>query len=200
VLGHAIAVQPSSGGFTDRAGFLFVGALPDDDTPNADSLRWFVGKVWPLVCATLGPSAKLRIVGTCQAPSVLALASASVQIVGAVPDLRPELESARVFVVPTRYAAGMPHKAHEAAAGGLPMVVTPLIADQLGWRGKVPLGAEPADFAAECLRLHEDAGHWATVREQLLAAVADDCAPAAFDSALAAVLGRRGPAQGPTGS
>jgi len=64
----------------------------------------------------------------------------------------------------------------------------------------VPFGAEPAEFAAECLRLHQDAGHWATVREALLTAVTQDCAPAVFERALAVVLGRPDPAHDSTGS
>ena len=92
--------------------------------------------------------------------------------------------------MPTRYAAGVPHKAHEAAARGLPMVVTPLIADQLGWHEQVPVGADARAFADQCLRLHSDAAHWASVRQHLLASVARDCSPATFDRALQAVLGR----------
>ena len=191
VLGHTLLPVPQPKPFEARNGFLFVGALPADDTPNADSLRWFVGEVWPHIVARLGSAAQLRIVGVCQAPSVLALARPGIQVLGQAEDLAAQLDAARVFIVPTRYAAGVPHKAHEAAARGLPMVVTPLIADQLGWRDRVPVGADPQAFAEACLRLHGDPRHWGQVRDQLLTAVARDCSPAAFERALQAVLGRR---------
>jgi glycosyltransferase involved in cell wall biosynthesis len=47
---------------------------------------------------------------------------------GPQPDLRPFYDAARVFIVPTRYAAGIPFKAHEAAAFGVPLVVSGVIA------------------------------------------------------------------------
>ena len=48
-------------------------------------------------------------------------------------DLTSLYNQARVFVVPTRYAAGIPYKAHEAASFGVPLVVSNLIGEQLGW-------------------------------------------------------------------
>jgi hypothetical protein len=49
VLGHEVKVVRDTPGFGPRSGFLFVGAMTDDDTPNSDSVRWFVREVWPLV-------------------------------------------------------------------------------------------------------------------------------------------------------
>jgi hypothetical protein len=37
----------------------------------------------------------------------------------------------RVFAAPTRYSPGIPLKVHDAAAHGLPVVRTPLMAEQL---------------------------------------------------------------------
>ncbi len=80
--------------------------------------------------------------------------------------LRGRLESpdtlyrqCRVFIAPTRFAAGIPHKVQEAAAHGVPAVVTPLLARQLGWRHEqeVLVAENPQDFAAQCLRLYRDA-------------------------------------------
>ncbi len=50
VLGHTIEkVQKPSKCFHDRFGFLFVGAIQSDDSPNGDSLIWFLKEVWPLI-------------------------------------------------------------------------------------------------------------------------------------------------------
>lgn len=190
VLGHALDVVPATPGFESRRGFVFVGALPADDTPNADSLVWFVSEVWPAIVAALGPDAVLHVVGRCDAPRVRALAAPTVRLHGQVDDLAPHLDAARVFVVPTRYAAGVPHKAHEAAARGLPLVATPLIASQLGWEEIVAVGPDAAAFAAQCIALHGDPTRWRAMREQLLAAVARDCAPALFAHAVAELLPR----------
>jgi len=50
---------------------------------------------------------------------------------GPVTDLTPLYDSHRVFVAPTRFAAGVPYKVHEAASFGLPVVATDLLRRQL---------------------------------------------------------------------
>ena len=190
VLGHSFAARPCAAPFAARRGFLFVGALPADDTPNADSMFWFVREVWPRIVDVLGDDAGLDIVGVCEAPGVRALAGPAVRVHGKVEDLGRFYAAARVFIVPTRYAGGIPYKAHEAAAHGLPMVVSPLIARQLDWFERVPVGAGAAGFADACLRLHREPAEWAAVRRRVLAAVHRDCAPIAFQHTVQAILGR----------
>lgn len=189
VLGHELPVVRDTPAFATRCGLLFVGALTADDTPNSDSLRWFVGQVWPQLRAALGPEARFDVVGACDAPSVQALAGNGVVLHGRVDDLAPFIDAARVFVVPTRYAAGIPHKAHEAAARGLPLVATPLIARQLGWDGWLPHAADATGFAQACRRLHDDEALWLQQRQAVLQAVARDCSPDAFRGALELAIG-----------
>jgi GT2 family glycosyltransferase len=191
VLGHALDLRPGTAGHAERRGFLFVGALTADDTPNADSLLWFLGRAWPKIVDALGDGAVLDIVGLCEAPAVKAYAGPAVRLHGSIDSLDEVFDRARVFVVPTRYAAGIAHKAHLAAARGLPMVLSPLIAEQLGWSATAPVGASAAEFAQECLRLHGDAGHWARTREKLIAAVREDCDPRRFDETLRGLLAPR---------
>lgn len=192
VLGHTLAPRPGAAGFPARRGFLFVGATEGDDSPNTDSLLWFVREVWPRLVEALGSGARLDIVGPCESESIAALdgldaAGSLIRVHGRVPSVDAFYDQARVFVVPTRFAAGIPHKAHEAAAHGLPMVVSPLIAEQLGWPA-LPQAADGPGFAQACLALHGDALGWSAAREQLLAAVARDCSPAAFEQTVRQLL------------
>jgi hypothetical protein len=189
VLGHSIANKPTSTPFAARSGFLFVGAMHDDNSPNADSMRWFIQQVWPLVRAKLGASAVLDVVGYCQADSVRRLDGNGVRIHGAVDSLDPYFEQARVFVVPTRFAGGIPHKAHEAASRGVPMVATQLIARQLGWRKAVLSADNPAAFAEHCVTLHSQESTWTTLRELGLQHTARDCSDEHFRSTLYAAIG-----------
>ena len=193
VLGHEVEAAPDTPGYEARADFLFVGAMTADDTPNSDSMRWFVGQVWPLIREQLGAGVRLHLVGASEAPSVRALAQADVILRGRVDNLNGVLDGARVFVVPTRYAAGIPHKAHEAAARGLPMVVTRLIADQLGWTDFLAVADAPDAFARHCVALYRDAQAWHRQREAVLAAVQRDCAPATFRAAIARLMERTAP-------
>jgi glycosyltransferase involved in cell wall biosynthesis len=117
-------------------------------------------------------------------------AGAHLTSLGAVPDLSQVYSQARVFVAPTRFAAGIPLKVIEAAARGLPSVVTPLLAEQLGWRheGEVLVAATPEAFADQCMRLHEDEALWERLREGALRRVARDFDPALFDQFAAGLL------------
>lgn len=188
VLGHALQVQPTAADFGARSGFLFVGAITQDDCPNGDSILWFLDQVWPTVQAQLGEAAELDIVGVCESPQVQARRSATVRLCGRVDDLAPYFERRRVFIVPTRFAAGVPHKAHEAASRGLPMVTTPLIASQLNWTAELLVGADAESFAQACVRLHQSQDDWTRIRQAALAAIEHDCSAQAFAASVAGLL------------
>ncbi|WP_232631719.1 glycosyltransferase [Methylobacterium sp. Leaf118] len=188
VLGHALHVPAGPGpDFSERAGFVFVGALGREGQPNVDSLDWCLRSVWPLVRAAL-PSAELTIVGEIADTIRARFIRDGVRITGRVPRTEPHLDAARVFVAPTRFAAGIPHKVHEAVARGLPCVATPILADQLGWADGTGLLArdwrDPEAFATALVRLHEEAVTWQAVRAAGLARIREDCDPAAFTEAI----------------
>jgi GT2 family glycosyltransferase/LmbE family N-acetylglucosaminyl deacetylase/glycosyltransferase involved in cell wall biosynthesis len=181
VLGHTITAAMTTTRFNDRAGFLFVGAMESDDSPNTDSVLWFLREVWPSVRSALGPLAHLDVVGPCDSISVSAHADPDVKVWGRVASLNAFYERARVFIAPTRFAAGIPHKAHEAAAAGLPMVVSDLIASQLGWDDDCLARAGDARaFAQACIDLHLDEQRWSVFRQRARAAVEQDCSPQTF--------------------
>jgi GT2 family glycosyltransferase len=180
-LGHALRPVPGPRPFADRAGLLFVGAFYEPDSPNSDGVRWFAREVWPLLRARLG-RLRLVIAGARPGRSIRALAADDVEVLGSVPDLTPLYDQARVFIAPTRFAAGLPHKVHEAAAHGLPVVATSLLADQLGWRDGAVLSVadDPVSYANAVACLHEDETRWRRQRAAALDRVATDCAPGAF--------------------
>ncbi len=188
VLGHAVAPAPTPKAFEERAGMLFVGALRDEESPNIDSLLWFAAHVLPLLRKEI-PGITLHVVGDRGAPSLSLLEQDGIRFAGRVETIR-EYDDCRVFIAPTRFAAGIPHKLHEAAARGLPAVATPLLAGQLGWRDGVELlTAEDADaFAAQCARLHRDGALWRALRGRALEAVAADCSERTFREGLEALF------------
>jgi glycosyltransferase involved in cell wall biosynthesis len=190
LLGYPIALEPGTTPFAAREGFLFVGAMPGDDSPNADSLRWFAAEVLPLLRREFGEALRLQVVGQCDAPSVRALDHLALDLLGPVEDLRPLFENARVMVAPTRVAAGIPHKVHQSAAFGVPVVTTSLIAAQAAWRdGRDLLAASDArGFAEACTRLYRDEALWTAIRNSALDRVATDCSPAAFRQSIGVIL------------
>ena len=113
-------------------------------------------------------------------------------LVGPVDDLAGYFDQARVVVVPTRFAAGIPHKVHQSAALGVPVVATDLIAGQVGWEnGRELLAAEDAEgFADACARLFTDEALWQRLRRAALERCRQDCSPEPISRARSAPSSR----------
>ena len=190
-VGNSLRPSPGSRPFPARDGILFVGAMGDDASPNTDAVYWFWSEIMGPVRQQLRREVPFTIVGRNGSSKLKPLAAdRSIDLAGIVDDVAPFFDRARIFVAPTRYAAGIPLKIQEAAALGVPVVCTPIVAEQLGWCHDVELlVAEDAKaFAACCRDLHEDAALWTRIRLAALARVARDCAPDAFRDALDSAL------------
>lgn len=183
VLGHALDVEQSINDFQARAGLLFVGSLKHEGSPNVESLQWFCEYVLPTLRSDL-PDLRFTVVGEI-APSIRKrLTSYGIDIEGRVSDLAPYFDRSRVFVSPTRFAAGIPHKVHEAVARGLPAVVTPLLSAQLGWPDEhgylVADWQKPEEFSKAIMKLYTQPNVWHRLRRGGLDMIKTDLAPAAF--------------------
>ena len=190
VLGHAVVPQPTPQAFELRQDFLCVGQSLADESPNADAIVWFADRVLPRLQRELGRDVVLKLAGALNSPAVQARIGHGIVTMGRVPDLTETYGSARVFVAPTRYASGIPLKVYEAAARGVPCVITPLLAQQLGWthRREVLVAATPKEFAKACLKLYTDKALWTKIRKKALARVAKDCSRRAFDRVVRCVV------------
>ena len=185
VLGHGMETAAEPAPFDTRRGLLFVGALKDEHSPNVDSLLWFVCNVLPLIEREV-PEIDLAVAGHTAAPSLVSIERPNIHMKGRLETLDGLYRDSRVFIAPTRFAAGIPHKVHEAAAHGIPAVVTPLLARQLGWRHEreVLVGDSPESFAEQCLRLYRDAELWERISAAGREAVARDCSEERFRNTL----------------
>jgi GT2 family glycosyltransferase len=187
ILGHSLETTPGQASFDSRSGLLFVGAI-HEDSPNADSLIWFLKDVYPRICRQLG-QVPMTIAGVNQSEAVRALAEPSVRITGHLPSLQGLYSESRVFIAPTRYAAGIPHKVHEAAAYGLPVVATPLLAEQLDWSEReIAIAGDAEAFAARCVEIYTNSEEWNRLREAALERVRRECSPQAFEENLRRIL------------
>ncbi|HVO60892.1 MAG TPA: methyltransferase domain-containing protein [Terriglobales bacterium] len=188
VLGHCVEAVPTKQSYAERSGFLFLGAIHDEDSPNLDALRYFCREGWPTVSEST--RAEFTIAGFETEKYADEFRMPGVRALGPQKDTRHLYQSARVFVVPTRYCAGLPYVAHEAAANGVPMVVTPIICDQLGWiDGQDCLvAADAKQFADGCIKLFSDASLWNTVRDNALRRVSSELNSGAFSTAIANIV------------
>jgi sugar transferase (PEP-CTERM/EpsH1 system associated) len=135
---------------------VFVGAL--DYYPNIDAARWFCREVWPKIHARL-PATKLLLVGRRPAPAIQRLAQVlGVEVIGAVPDVRPYLRQAAVVIAPLRIARGLQNKVLEAMAMGKAVVASPQALAALGARPEkhVVAAATPQEWLDAVTRLLED--------------------------------------------
>ncbi len=107
----------------DARTLLFVGWFRHD--PNVDALRYFLESIYGRIVERF-PDVRLRIVGAHVPPSVQQQSARwpSVDLVGYVEDVRPELARATVSVVPLRVGGGTRLKILESMAAGTPVVTT----------------------------------------------------------------------------
>jgi sugar transferase (PEP-CTERM/EpsH1 system associated) len=92
---------------------------------NRDAVEWFIDSIWPQVKAAI-PDARFIAVG--QRPSARVTAAAkndpSIEVPGFVPDVRPWVARASVYVVPLRVGGGTRLKVLDAMAQGKAIVST----------------------------------------------------------------------------
>lgn len=133
---------------------VFVGSMDWD--PNEDGIVWFLESIYPLIRQAV-PHASFVVVG--RNPSSRLRASAakalSVEVTGAVPDVRPFLSQAEVVVVPLRVGGGTRIKIPEAMAMRKAVVSTPIGAEGLHFRKdhEICIAESSENFAAAVIEL-----------------------------------------------
>ena len=189
-LSHAVELRPTPKPFAARRDLLFVGPVRVLDSPNGDAVQWFIREIFPLVRKRLGPDVKFLVAGPNSPEVTGALAGEAIEFTGKVDDLTELYDRARLFVVPTRFSAGIPLKILETASRGLPVVATALVAGQLGWQHETELlvAHDAEGFAAACARLYEDGALWNQLRANALKRVGVDNSPEAFSTRLRAII------------
>ena len=114
----------------DEFNIVFTGSM--DWLPNEDGIRWFTEEIYPIIKRKI-PQISLTVVGRSPFPSLIELSEkdSSIIITGRVPDVRPFMNKAAVYVVPLRIGGGTRLKVYEAMAMELPMVSTTIGAEGL---------------------------------------------------------------------
>ncbi|MGC9397061.1 MAG: glycosyltransferase [Anaerolineae bacterium] len=147
--------------FTDKAdlhqpAFVFTGTM--DFRPNVDGALWFAAEVWPHIRAAL-PAAHLYLVGRHPHRRLDGLRELpGITITGSVPDTRPYINTAAVYVVPLLVGGGTRLKLLEATSMGKAIVSTTLGAEGfVRPEEAMHLADDPAAFAKACIHLTRDA-------------------------------------------
>jgi glycosyltransferase involved in cell wall biosynthesis len=161
----------------------------DGESPNTDAAFWIENELVPKLPTAI-VEAGIAHIGAVD-PGIAARFKQDVfRFIGVVADLESAYNRARVFLAPTRFGSGIPLKVIEAAASGLPCVITSLLASQLCWthERECLVADTPKDVAREIARLHEDEALWLGIQERALARVATEYSEASFDATLKQIL------------
>ena len=188
ILSHSAECVSDAPPWEERRGFLFIGRLLEMDSPNWKGLSWFVRECWPQIRQAL-PGATLSVVGQLHSRQE-ELQAPGVRLLGSMADLRPFYSAARIFIAPVHFAAGVPAKVLAAAAAGLPVVGTRLMARQVNWEPGREIAAEDAAeaFAVAAIGLHEDPSRWKAMQYAAQARIKAEHSPSVFQESLRAIL------------
>ncbi|MGC9467177.1 MAG: glycosyltransferase [Anaerolineae bacterium] len=151
---EAYATYEEAADLTQPA-FVFTGTM--DFRPNVDGVLWFCDQVWPEI-RRVHTSAHFYIVGRNPHPRLDRLrAIPGVEITGSVPDTRPYIRGAAVYVVPLLVGGGTRLKLLESTAMGKAIVATRLAAEGFEDPGHAMVLVNTATaFADACIALARD--------------------------------------------
>lgn len=133
----------------------FLGAMSVAHNENA--ARHFIQDIFPLVLKKI-PNAKFMIIGGGASEELKLLESDNVHFTGRVNDVRDYLEQCKVFVCPMTFGSGIKTKNLEAMSMGLPVVTTPIGAENIGAKDGVDwiIADTDANFANAVSSLLQD--------------------------------------------
>jgi glycosyltransferase involved in cell wall biosynthesis len=168
---------------------LFIGRI-DSKSPNEDSLIYFLEKIFPIINQEI--HANVNIIGVCYSRKILNLSSDKIKILGLVKDIRTYYNNSKVFIIPTRFSAGIPIKYFEASSYGLPSVVTPLICDQLNGihNQNLLVGENPEKFSEMCIKLYSNEKIWKDIRDGAIDKIKNECSTELFQERLDNILSK----------
>jgi glycosyltransferase involved in cell wall biosynthesis len=114
----------------NRSGAIFFGVL--SYPPNRDAAHFLIQDILPLL-RKRRPDIPINIVGKSPEKPLLDEAhGAGVRVYPDVPDIRPYLADAAIFICPLRFGAGIKNKILSAIAMNLPIVATSLAVEGIG--------------------------------------------------------------------
>jgi glycosyltransferase involved in cell wall biosynthesis len=168
--GDAIDRDHSATAAGDRLRVLYLAYFGSQT--NVDALRWYLDNVHPIVKSKV-PGYLLSVVGRGDLSPFKAYADDSIEFVGEVPRIGPQIERATIGVAPALGGSGLRGKVNQYALFGVPCVVSPISLKGLAYTDGIDiLVAESArDYAAACVRLLLDP----TLRRRMGQAARDLC-------------------------
>ena len=156
-------VQPR-GVASDPKSLVFVGTM--NWYPNVDAMLFFLREVWPRL-KSLRPELTMDIAGSNPPRTFFEMAASltDVRVHGFVPDIRPMLEAAALFVCPIRDGGGTKLKILDAFAMQKCVVAHPVACEGIDVSANVNVvfAAEPEEWVRRIDELLNDAARRAAI-------------------------------------
>ncbi|WP_233244077.1 glycosyltransferase [Tamlana fucoidanivorans] len=148
--------------FSERKNLLFIGGFKHK--PNVDAILWLKNEIMPLVWE-VNKDIKVDIVGSNPPQKIIKLNSENFNVVGYVEDVSTYFNSAKLFVAPLRYGAGIKGKIGQSFEYSLPVVTTDVGAEGFNF---APFSEEMIANSAELLaskilKLYDDEALWSSI-------------------------------------
>ena len=143
--------------------------------PNHEAALWFLDHVLPRILARR-PDLRFVVAGRNPRPELAARASANVEILGGVDDLRHEIARSALYVAPLISGGGFKNKIVEALNSGTYVVGTPMAVEFLpdAVRASLLVGDGPEALAEQILRFFESPSAFAPELKCLTATLQED--------------------------
>lgn len=154
--------------FISRNHLLYMGGLTSQNQPNVDGILFFANRIFPKIRGTI-PDLKLNLIGKLKSDQVKLLINENIQSFGSIKNIEPFFNSAKIFICPQPYGAGISLKLLEAMSYGLPCVASEVATRGLpsGENGVITVSSEKAYIDA-IINLYQNEELWEKLKTKNL--------------------------------
>jgi polysaccharide biosynthesis protein PslH len=147
--------RADAGTRTEPSTLAFAGGM--DWYPNRDAMVYFARDIWPRLAAT-NASRRAVVIGRSPPKELTDLGDSRVQVLGFVPDVRPLVSRAPIYICPMRIGGGTRLKILDALSMSRALVSTDLGVEGLGLTPEVHFlrANSPEEFDRQITRLEGD--------------------------------------------
>jgi len=189
ILGHTLPTLEKGNEFFERKGLIFLGNCSDHSSSNSLSLEWFVNNVYSELLLR-SPDISFTVIGQINKTLENSLSTFNVNILGPKKNLGRYMREAKVFIAPNLVSQGIPLKVHLAASYGLPSVIMPQLAIQLGWANGIECltGSNITELLKAINRLCSNEELWNQIHLNLTNRIMKENSFEAFEDSLFKIL------------
>ena len=147
--------RPVSGVLPEASTIAFAGGM--EWFPNRDAMVHFARDIWPRLAST-NENRRAIIIGHKPPPELTALGDSRLEIPGFVPDVRPHISRAAIYICPMRVGGGTRLKILDALAMSRALVSTDLGVEGFDLTPEVHFlrANTPEEFERQITRLEND--------------------------------------------